>query len=161
MAITFIQWNFIQSTLSLKSLGFVRSVRGHRMQNSLLHAVWNEMCVGSMCTQPPYNDKNKPLFRRRSRCRQECLLSDWGVLLLDVIMNTAVVIYSRHLSRWRRSGLLLFLKGMCPPIYLNAFMFVRIIRDPASPTEEVSIHFFMNLCESAFPNNVLVRKLRS
>ncbi len=35
MAITFIQWNFIQSTLSLKSLGFVRSVRGHRMQNSL------------------------------------------------------------------------------------------------------------------------------
>ncbi len=52
-------------------------------------------------------------------CRHEWLLSDWGVLLLDVIMNTAVVIYSRHLSHWRRSGLHLFLKGMRPPIYLN------------------------------------------
>ncbi len=33
-------------------------LRGHHMQNSLLHVVWSEMCVGSMCTQPPYNDKN-------------------------------------------------------------------------------------------------------
>ncbi len=143
------------------------------MQNSLLHVVWTEMCVGSVCTQPPYNDKNPPngfyliyfliqinnitffksscsqilggvkshrprplprllidtgvlaqtrpewavisppLFRRRSRRRQECLLSDWGVLLLDVIMNIAVI-YSRHLNRWRRSVLPLFLKGMHP-----------------------------------------------
>ncbi len=30
-------------------------------------------------------------------------LSDWGVLLLYVIMNIAVVIYSRHLTRWRRT----------------------------------------------------------
>ncbi len=30
------------------------------MQNSLLHVVWTEMCVGSVCTQPPYNDKNPP-----------------------------------------------------------------------------------------------------
>ncbi len=29
--------------------------------------------------------------------RQECLQTDWGVLLLNVIMNIAVVIYSRHL----------------------------------------------------------------
>jgi len=28
------------------------------MQNSLLHGVWIQMCVGSVCTQPPYNDKN-------------------------------------------------------------------------------------------------------
>ncbi len=40
-------------------------------------------------------------FHRQSRCRQEWLHRDWGVLLLDVIMNIAVVIYSRHLSRWR------------------------------------------------------------
>ncbi len=53
------------------------------------------------------------------------------VPLLDVIMNTAVVIYTRHLSRWRRSGLLLFLKGMCPQIYLHAFMLAQIIHDPA------------------------------
>ncbi len=30
------------------------------MQNSLLHVVLIEMCVGSVCTQPPYNDKNPP-----------------------------------------------------------------------------------------------------
>ncbi len=34
-------------------------------------------------------------------------LSDWDALLLDVIMNIAVVIYSRHLSHWRRRGLTL------------------------------------------------------
>ncbi len=78
-------------------------------------------------------------------------------MLLDVIMNIAVVIYSQHLSLWRRSGLLLllFLKGMHSPIYLNAFMFARIIRDQASPSEEVSIIFFIiNLY--SFPNNVQV-----
>ncbi len=163
------------------------------MRHALLQVVWTEMCVGSVCTQPPYNDKDPssvcffislnhfpflisshsqilgrvtshrprplprllidtgvlsqtrperavispPLFRRRSRCRQEWLLRDWGVLLLDVIMNKSVIIYSRHLSRWRCSGLLLFLKGMHPPICLNAFVFARIIRDPASPPEEV------------------------
>ncbi len=41
--------------------------------------------------------------------KTRCLwLRDWGVLLLDVIMNIAVVIYSRHLSRWRRGGLRYF-----------------------------------------------------
>ncbi len=46
-----------------------------------------------------------PLFRLWSRCRQERLLSDWGVLLLEVIMDISVLIYSRHLSCWRCSGL--------------------------------------------------------
>ncbi len=50
----------------------------------------------------------------------------WGVLLLDVIMNIAVVIYSWHLIHWRRSGLCLFLKGMHPPNFLNVSMFVQI-----------------------------------
>ncbi len=36
------------------------------------------------------------------------------------------------------------------PIYQNACMFALIIRDPASSTEEVSIMFFLNLCESPF-----------
>ncbi len=40
----------------------------------------------------------------KTRCLR---LSDWSVLLLDVIMNIAVVIYSWHLSRWRRRGLTL------------------------------------------------------
>ncbi len=79
-------------------------------------------------------------------------------MLLDVIMNIAVVIYSRHLSRWRCSGLRLFLKGMRPLIYLNASMFARFIRDPASPTEEVSIRVFNESLQIAFPNNVLISK---
>ncbi len=32
-------------------------------------------------------------------------------------------------------------EGNAPPIYLNAFMFAQIIRDAASPTEEVNITF--------------------
>ncbi len=28
------------------------------MLHALLQVVWTEMCVGSVCSQPPYNDKN-------------------------------------------------------------------------------------------------------
>ncbi len=52
---------------------------------------------GRFSIDPPW-ESCLPLFRCRSRCRQNCLLSDWGVLLLDVIMNIAVVMYSWHLS---------------------------------------------------------------
>ncbi len=80
------------------------------------------------------------------------------VLLLDV-MNIAVIIYSRHLSRWRCSGLRLFLKGMRPSICLNVSMFARIICDPASPPEEVSsILFFNESLQITFTTNVLVSK---
>ncbi len=110
--------------------------------------------------RPQWAVISPPLFHRQSRCRQEWLrLSDWGVLLLDVIMIIAVVIYSRHLSCWRHSGLRLFLKGMHPSIYINVFMFTWIIRDPASSTEEVNIRFFYESLQIAFPNNVLVSKL--
>ncbi len=110
------------------------------------------MCAGSVHIHP-IMAKIHPVFFFCVRCRgrQKCLQSDWGVLLLDVIMNIAVVIYSRNMSRWRSSGLRLFLKGMRPLIYLNVSMFMRIIRGPASPTEEVSINF---------SNNVLVSKFR-
>ncbi len=91
----------------------------------------------------------------KTRCLR---LSDWGVLLLGVIMNIAVVIYSWHVSRWRRSGLRLFLKGMRPLICLNASMFVQIIRDLASPTAEVSLRVFNEPFQIAFPNNVLISK---
>ncbi len=46
------------------------------------------------------------------------------------------------------------------PIYLNASMFTQIIRDPASPTEEVSIRVFYECLQIAFPNNVLVSQFR-
>ncbi len=40
----------------------------------------------------------------KTRCLR---LSDWSALLLDVVMNIAVIISSRHLSCWRRRGLTL------------------------------------------------------
>ncbi len=30
------------------------------MLHALLQVFLTEMCVGSVCTQPPYNDKNPP-----------------------------------------------------------------------------------------------------
>ncbi len=45
-------------------------------------------------------------------------------------------------------------------IYINASMFARIIRDPASSTEEVSIRLFYESLQIAFPNNVLVSQFR-
>ncbi len=64
---------------------------------------------------------------------------------------------SRHLLltseplKTQRINVIFALKWMCrSPICLNVSMFTRIIRDPASPTEEVSIRVFMNLCKSPF-----------
>ncbi len=82
------------------------------------------------------------------------------VLLLDV-MNIAVVIYSWHLSCWRRSGLRFFLKGMRPSICLNVSMFARIIWDPASPPEVSSILFFNESLQITFTTNVLVSKFHN
>ncbi len=55
---------------------------------------------------------------------------------------------------------IIFFEGNAPPIYLNASIFVRIIHDPASPTEEVCFFFFVfyESLKIAFPNNVLVSK---
>ncbi len=50
-----------------------------------------------------------------SCCRQAWLLSDWGVLLLDVMMNTAV-------SGWR--GLRLVLKGIICALDLHKRVYV-------------------------------------
>ncbi len=52
----------------------------------------------------------------------------------------------------------LFLKGMRPLTYLKAFIFGQIIHDPVSPTQEVSIRYFYESLQTAFPNNVLVSK---
>ncbi len=48
-------------------------------------------------------------------------------------------------------------EGNAPTIYLNASMFMRIIHDPASPSEEESIRFFNESLQIAFLNNMLVR----
>ncbi len=59
----------------------------------------------------------------------------------------------------QRINVTLVLKGMLrSPICLNASMFARIIRDPASSTEEVSIRVFNESLQITFLNNVLVSK---
>ncbi len=61
----------------------------------------------------------------------------------------------------QRINVTFILKGMRrSPICLNASMFARIIRDPASSTEEVSIRVFYESLQIAFPNNVLVSQFR-
>ncbi len=61
----------------------------------------------------------------------------------------------------QRINITFALKGMRrSPICLNAYMFARIIRDPASSTEEVSIRVFYESLQIAFPNNVLVSQFR-
>ncbi len=103
----------------------------------------------STLTRSEWAVKSPPLFWLQSRSRQEWLLSDWGALLLDVIMNIAGVIYSQHLSRWRRRGLLLFLKGIPPPqcIYVCANHSWSSL---TSRRSECKFFFFKNLCKLRF-----------
>ncbi len=111
---------------------------------------WRSYAHNSWLTRPSYLILQSLL---RCRGRQECLrLSDWGVLLLDVIMNIAVIIYSWHLSRWRHRGLMLLsvlrecADNLHKCIYVRAnhswssFIYTRI-------KYEV---FVMNPCKSPF-----------
>ncbi len=107
-----------------------------------------------LTSDPPWVSGHQ-LFHRRSRCRQEWLLSDWGVLLFHVIMNMAVVIYSRHLSGWR--WLRLVFKGKKPLIYKCVSSLESFI---------IQLHlqkwvqgFLNESLQTAFPNNVLIIKL--
>ncbi len=93
---------------------------------------------------------------RRWWCKRT--VNDWGVLLLDVIMNIAVVIYSQTSERLKR--ITFGFEGNAPSICLNASMFARITRDPASPTEEVSTKFLNESLQIAFPNNVLISQFQ-
>ncbi len=96
----------------------------------------------------------------KTRCLR---LSDWGVLLLVVIMNITVVIYSRHLSRWRRRGLMLlsFLRECADPD-LPKCVYVRANHSWSSfiyRRSEYKVFFYESL-QIAFPNNVLVSQFR-
>ncbi len=118
--------------------------------------LFDEQCCYS--TDPPWVSGViiLPLFQRRSRWWQEWLLSNWGILLLDVIMNIAVIIYSQYLSRWRHSGLRLFLKGIAPDLPKCVYVCVNHSRSSfTSESSEYTFCFYESL-QIAFPNNVLV-----
>ncbi len=54
------------------------------------------------------------------------------------------LLQTSELLKIQRINITFVLKGMRrSPICLNVFMFTRIIRDPASSTEEVSIRVFV------------------
>ncbi len=78
--------------------------------------------------------------------------------MLDVILKNSI----RHLLQTyeplKTQRITFVFEGNVPLIYQNVSIFVRIICDPASPTEEVSIRFFNESLHIAFPNNVLVSK---
>ncbi len=76
------------------------------------------------------------LFHRRSKCRQEWLLSVWDCFVVGC--NNEHI----RVCLLPSSEPLFGFEGNAPSIYLNVFMFVRIICDPASPTEELSTRFF-------------------
>ncbi len=71
-------------------------------------------------------------------------------------MNIAVIIYSRTSELLKMQWITFVCEGNAPPIYLYASMFTRIIPDPASHPEEVSVRFFNESLQITFPNNVLV-----
>ncbi len=79
-------------------------------------------CV-TLAPPPEWAESCLPPVQGKTRCLR---LSDWGVLLLDVIMNIAVVIYSRYLSRWKCRGLtLLSLWSECADPDLPKCVYVR------------------------------------
>ncbi len=67
----------------------------------------------------------------------------------------------RHLLQTSETQRITFsFESNAPPIYLHVSMFARIIRDQASPSEEVSVRFFNESLQIAFPNNVLISKFQ-
>ncbi len=58
------------------------------------------------------------------------------------------LLLTSELLKTQRINVTFTLKGMRRSRSTYASMFARIIRDPASFTEEVSIRIFMNLCKS-------------
>ncbi len=64
-------------------------------------------------------------------------------------MNIEVVIYSQHLSHWRRSDYLCFWRECSPDLPKCVYVHTNL--------EEVSVRFFYESLQIAFPNSVLTK----
>ncbi len=80
--------------------------------------------------------------------------------LCDVTQSQALPRLLIDISISAQTGLVSYLRPALSELSscLNAFMFARNIHDPVSPPEEVSVRFFNESLQIAFPNNVLVSK---
>ncbi len=67
------------------------------MLHALLQVVWTEKCVGSVCTQPPYNDK------KSTQCFNS--VSVWRVTLVSASPFTPPATYSDR-ATWSHSFLM-------------------------------------------------------
>ncbi len=111
-----------------------------------------------LTSDPPWVSCQQ-MFNCRSRCRQEWLLSDWGVLLLDVIMNitwsfTPVIWAAEedYVWFWRESALEL---PKCVYVRANHSWSSFIYR-----RSEYKV-FLNESLKTAFPNNELISKFHN
>ncbi len=109
------------------------------------------LSYGSRGTVMSYTDHSAQR-RFKSNTPNMSQIEQLRCLLLDVIMNIAVVIYSRQLSRWRRRGLMLlsFWRNAPIPICLNASVCANHSWSSFIYRRSEYKFFFMNLCKSPF-----------
>ncbi len=140
----FISINNIPSLKSSRSqlLGFVTSHRPRPLPRLLTD-------TGAFpYTRPEWAVISLPLFQHRSRSRQECLL-EWSRCFVIGCNNEHSNHYLLPSSEPLKTQWITFVSEGNVPIkyiYLHKCVYVRgarIIRDPASPTEEVSIRIFL------------------
>ncbi len=125
--------------------------------------MWRLLCYGRAQKCPPHNSwLTRPSYHRPAlRAVCYCVDSGAGEDKMSLIKRLKCLVVgcnneysSRHLLptskllKTQRINVTFALKWMRrSPIYINASMFARIIRDAALSTEEVSIRIFRNCCE--------------
>ncbi len=119
-----------------------------------------------VCKQPPFNDTNPPSFFLcnlfkcfpLSQIEPSVHVTSHGRrplprLLIDSLYRRD---YSHLLSGWR--GLRLVLKGMHPPIYLNASVHANHSWSSFTYRRSEFKCFLNESLQTAFPNSVLISK---
>ncbi len=114
----------------------------------ILDPPWAKWAVNSLPDSGAGEDKMSQIKRLRH-------------LLLDVIMNKAIIIYSWHLSHWRRRGLTYFRFEVNVPIPdLHKCIYVRPNHLWSSFIYRSEYKGFYESLQITFPNNVLVSQFR-